>query len=73
MQANSKKWYQMWWVWLLAVVFLYAVGKASKDENCGCSDDSIVQTQRSLGVSRERAIQMCCETQEYIKKNNLDN
>ena len=74
MKVQSKKWYEIWWVWVFVAVFLYSLfsGTAGGDDDCGCSDQAIVEQARQLGISRERSRQMCCETQEYIKKNKLD-
>ncbi|MBM3454675.1 MAG: hypothetical protein FJX80_05960 [Bacteroidetes bacterium] len=75
MAATKKRWYEIWWVWIIIAFFLYSLFSneaGSSDDDCGCSDQAIVEQARQLGISRERSRQMCCEAQEYIKKNKLD-
>ena len=45
---EEKKWYQIWWVWLIILV---VIGWIFGEDTCGCSDDDIVQMQRSMGMS----------------------
>ena len=47
---EEKKWYQIWWVWLIILVVI----------------GWIVQMQRSMGMSREAVIKWCCEMKEYM-------
>ena len=60
---EEKKWYQIWWVWLIILV---VIGWIFEEDTCGCSDDDIVQMQRSMGMSREAVIKWCCEMKEYM-------
>jgi hypothetical protein len=60
---EEKKWYQIWWVWLIILV---VIGWIFGEDTCGCSDDDIVQMQRSMGMSREAVIKWCCELEEML-------
>ena len=47
--------------WVVIILGLAFIGYLVGDNNCGCSDNDIVSLQRQMGISRESAIDMCCE------------
>ena len=71
-QNYAKQWYEYWWVWVFIVIFFLALLNPSKDSgnDSACSDEDIVNTQRSLGVSRERAIEICKSAEKYADSVN---
>ena len=62
---EQKKWYQIWWVWL---IILIVASMIFGEKTCGCSEDDIVEAQRTMGMSREAVIEWCCEMKEYLNK-----
>lgn len=47
--------------WAIIIFGLALIGYVFGEDNCGCSDNDIVSLQRQMGISRESAIEMCCD------------
>ena len=58
---EQKKWYQIWWVWL---IILAVLGWIFGEDTCGCSESSIVEMIRTTGMSREAVIELCCDIED---------
>ena len=67
MTQIEKKWYQKWWgIALIVVFFLSIISSLFKGSTCGCSENDIVELQKSLMLSRSEAIDYCCEIEEAL-------
>ncbi len=67
MTQIEKKWYQKWWgITLIVVILLGVISNLFKDNSCGCSENDLVELQKSLMISRSEAVDYCCELEDAI-------
>lgn len=67
MTQIEKKWHQkLWGIALIANIFLGVISNLFKGNSCGCSENDLIELQKSLMISRSEAVDYCCELEEAM-------